>query len=271
MSLTSGPSPAKPAARINLRYRMMRTVGALVLREMGARYGRSPGGYIWAILQPMGIIGILSVAFSLVARSPSLGNSFILFFGTGYTVFHLYSGVEFTIMKSLRYSRNLLNYPIVGWVDAIVARFLLNTLTGILVTYLVLAIIILTLDDPIVLNLSPIIEACLAAVFLGLGVGTLNCVLAGFSVLWDQIWGIISRPLFLLSGVIFLYEDMPPLAQEILWYNPIAHVIGMMRRGFYPTYEAVWVNLYYVFGWSLVTLFLGIVFLRRYHREILSR
>lgn len=66
--------PAHPASaprRVKTReFPTFRTVMALVLREMSSRYGRSPGGYIWAVLEPVGTILILSIAFSFMLRSP---------------------------------------------------------------------------------------------------------------------------------------------------------------------------------------------------------
>lgn len=268
-----GSDPAQPAPGSSTTggFRMARTVTALILREMGSRYGRSPGGYVWAVLEPISMIGILAVGFSLIARSPPLGTSFILFFGTGFALFNVYNDVAATVARSLIYSRALLSYPIVSWVDALTARFLLNALTGIMVLYLILTGLILLQDDPILIDLQPIVEAVSFAMLLGLGIGTLNCALIGLFTLWDKVWGIISRPLFLVSGVIFLYEDMPPLAQDILWYNPLMHVIGRMRTGFYPTYEAAYFSPAYVGGFALVCLFFGVVLLGRYHRFILSR
>jgi capsular polysaccharide transport system permease protein len=45
---------------------------------------------------------------------------------------------------------------------------------------------------------------------LGLGLGVLNCLLVGLFPLWGQVWAILSRPLFLVAGVIFVMEDLPP-------------------------------------------------------------
>lgn len=56
----------------------MRSVSALMLREMSTRYGRTPGGYIWAILEPLGMIIILGLAFALLVRVPAMGTSFLL-------------------------------------------------------------------------------------------------------------------------------------------------------------------------------------------------
>ena len=32
-----------------------------MLREMGSTYGRSPGGYLWVIAEPIGVIAVLSI------------------------------------------------------------------------------------------------------------------------------------------------------------------------------------------------------------------
>ena len=72
------------------RFSTLRTVLALMLREMSTTYGRSPGGYLWAILEPAGGIAMMSVAFGLVLRSPSLGTNFPIFYATGYLPFMMY-------------------------------------------------------------------------------------------------------------------------------------------------------------------------------------
>lgn len=56
----------------------IRNILALILREMSTRYGRTPGGYVWMIVEPMAGIMLLAVGFSLLLRSPSLGISFLL-------------------------------------------------------------------------------------------------------------------------------------------------------------------------------------------------
>ncbi|MCC5956800.1 MAG: hypothetical protein JJU07_11910, partial [Natronohydrobacter sp.] len=43
-----------------------RSISALMLREMATRYGRTPGGYLWAVVEPLGMILILGYAWSLL-------------------------------------------------------------------------------------------------------------------------------------------------------------------------------------------------------------
>ena len=52
---------------------------------------------------------------------------------------------------------------------------------------------------------------------LGLGFGTLNCVLFGFLPTWRNIWNVLTKPLFLMSGMFYTFESLPQRAQAILW------------------------------------------------------
>ncbi len=262
------PPPAQAGPR---RFPTARTVLALVLREMSTRYGRTPGGYAWAVLEPLGAILVLSTAFALVLRTPALGTSFILFYATGYMPFSLYQVLSNTVARAVNFSKPLLKYPAVTWLDAVLARFLLNSLTGILVTILLLTGILAAIDNRTILDLPPVVEAMALAMLLGLGMGVLNCALMGLFPIWEVIWSITTRPLFIASGVIFLYDTLPPLAKDVLWYNPLIHIIGLLRTGFYSTYPAAYVNHVYVLGVSLALLAMGLILMGRYHRDILNR
>jgi len=264
--------PALPPANAGTRrFATIRTIAALILREMSTRFGRTPGGYVWAIAEPLAGILVLSLAFSLVMRTPSLGTSFILFYATGYMPFNLYQNLSNQVARAITFSKPLLQYPSVTWVDAVLARFLLNSLTGILITILLLTGILAVIDSRTILYLPPVVIATALAMLLGLGVGVLNCAIIGLFPIWEMAWSIITKPLFIASGIFFLYDTMPPLARDILWYNPLIHIIGLMRTGFYPTYTAAYVNIPYVLSIALGLLALGLILLGRYHRDILNR
>ena len=264
------PPALPPANAGSRRYATLRAVLALMLREMSTRYGRTPGGYLWAIVEPLAAILVLSIGFSLVLRTPALGNSFLLFYATGYLPFSLFQSLSNMIGRSITFSRTLLQYPAVTWIDAVLARFLLNSLTNILVTVLLLTGILLVADSRATLDLVPAVGAMGLAMLLGLGIGTLNCALSGLFPIWDMTWSIITRPLFIASGIFFLYDDMPPVAKDILWYNPLIHVVGLMRKGFYPTYSGSYISVTYVLVLALGLMAMGQILLGRYHRDILN-
>jgi len=278
MSVPDAPSPTgdrfEPATPVirgaSRRFATARTVLALMLREMSTSYGRSPGGYLWAVLEPLGSIILLSLGFALIARHPPIGTNFILFYATGFLPFALFQDVSHSIARCISYSRALLAYPAVTWMDALLARFILNTLTSLMVGYLILTGILVLFNTGAVISIGPILMALVMAITLAIGVGSMNCVLIGLFPTWSLIWSIVTRPLFLASGVIILFEDLPIWVRDILWYNPLIHVTGEIRRGFYPMYYASYASPAYVLTVGFVLTAFGFVLLGRYHREILN-
>lgn len=263
-------TPAQPSLRPP-RFQTIRTVTALILREMGSTYGRSPGGYVWAVVQPLGVIAVLTLGFSILIRKPALGTSFILFYATGYLPFDLYGEISNKVTAALNYSRPLLAYPRVTWMDAVLARLILNTLTNLTVACILISTILMLIETRTVLEMMPILAGMGLVVLLGLGVGLLNCLLFSLYPVWAVLWGIINRPLFLISGVLFLYEGMPRFAQDILWWNPLLHAISEVRTGFYPTYHADFVSLGYAYGVALALVALGLLLLGKHYKSVLEQ
>lgn len=252
------------------RYRTLRSVMALILREMATTYGRSPGGYLWAILEPVAGTALLTFAFSLAFRSPPIGDSFPLFYATGLLPFMLYMDISSKVSQSILFSRPLLFYPSVTYFDAIIARFILNFITQVLVFVLIIAGIILIFDVQAITDMQSIIFSLIMAGALGLGVGAMNCFLNSMFPVWIRIWAIFNRPMFIISCIFFVYESIPEPYRGILWYNPLVHIIGEMRHAFYFTYDATYVSGVYVFAISGGLFMLALILLNRYHRDILN-
>jgi capsular polysaccharide transport system permease protein len=247
-----------------------RTITALMLREMSSTYGRSAAGYFWAVAEPVGGVVLLTIVFSLALRSPSLGDNFALFYASGMLPFSLYNELANKIGRSISFSKQLLFYPGVTFMDAILARVLLNTLTQAMILVIILGGIIWIYDINVILDVPAITVAIGMAVLLAMGVGTLNCYLFWRLPAWDRIWVILNRPMFIMSCIFFPFESIPAPFQDYLWFNPVVHIVGQMRHGIYATYDPDYVSLTYCFGFGLACLFLGFMFLGRYHREIVN-
>lgn len=268
LNLPQGALPPTPRRRA---FASSRTITALILREMATTYGRSPGGYLWAVLEPVASVALLSVIFSLALRSPSLGSNFQLFYATGIVPLGIFTTVSGRIANAINFSRPLLAYPSVTFMDAILARFILNMLTQIMVAYLILAGIMLFYDTKVIIKLPYIAGAMGLAGALALGIGTLNCFLFTRFPLWSQIWSILMKPIFIISCVFMTFEDLPAWAQDMMWYNPIIHVVGLMRHGFYTSYHAPYVSVAYVMGLSLLAGTFGLLLLYRHQYSLLER
>ncbi|MEM7296363.1 MAG: ABC transporter permease [Pseudomonadota bacterium] len=252
------------------RWAMARSLAALMLREMTTTYGRSLGGYIWAILEPVAGLALITFILSIVFTAPPIGTSFALFYASGFLAFMLYLNVSTKVSQTIRYSKALLFYPRVRYIDALVARFALNMITEMVVAALVLGAILSVLVDQVHLDVTAFVLAIAMGGALALGIGTLNCYLMARFDLWERAWGIFSRPLFIVSSIFFLYETVPHPWRDALWWNPLVHVIGQMRRALYPTYEGQFVSPAYVFGIALACMALGLAALNRSYRDLIN-
>ncbi|WP_240517548.1 ABC transporter permease [Paracoccus salipaludis] len=102
-----------------------------------------------------------------------------------------------------------------------------------------------------------------------MGAGLVDFLMMRFPV-WERAWSILSRPLFLMSGIFYTYELMPKVVQDVLWWNPVLHLVGLMRRGIYVVYPADYVSESYVIAVSLLTLVSGLLLMWRRYRDLLE-
>ena len=266
------PPPPRPAKiKVYKRpFATFRTVIALMLREMATTYGRSPGGFLWVILEPAAGVAILSAIFSAAVRDPALGSSFPLYYATGFIPFSMFMNIHGKVAWSLTFSQQLLAYPSVTWIDAFVARFLLNWIAYLLVTIVVFGGVVFGLGVDVVVHLPTVLLALVTGGILAFSVGAMNCYLYLRFPVWQRAFAIITKPLFFLSCVFFLYEQVPQPFGSWLWWNPIVHVVGLMRRAFYPSYDADYVSLTYVFGLSGLLMLTALLLLKRSYRDLLN-
>lgn len=253
---------------VNLIQQHLRVTAALIVREMSTRFGSKPGGYLWAIFDPVAHVAMMTMIFQAIARMPALGLSFPLFFASGYLPFAFYQRMSGFMAGTVKANKALFSYPIVTPFDAIVSRFILQLMTDTLVTILILVMIIELSGVTQPMNIAGMIEAAGAAALLGLGIGTINIVMFARFPLYEQIFGIINRPLFMVSGVFFLPESLPNPFRDFLLYNPLVHVIMWFREGIYPEYRADLLDKGYVIEFALVCFVAGLLLLTASMREI---
>ncbi|WP_336096903.1 ABC transporter permease [Roseovarius sp. CH_XMU1461] len=244
---------------------------ALILREMSTSYGRTPGGYLWAVAEPVAAVALLTVVFALAFDHPPIGRDFALFYASGYLPFAYYSDLVQKIGVALRFSRPLMAYPKVSWWDALMARFLLNSLTNLVVIGLVLGAIVALSRTPLRPDAGALAAGLGLAAALGAGFGILNAFLFEAFPIWERAWAILNRPLFILSGVLFLPDAVPRPYDDWIWLNPLVHVIAQMRAGLYSGYAPDALSPGYVLGIAALSLLMGLLLLRRHARQLLDR
>lgn len=249
----------------------LRSVWALLLREMVTNNAASFGGVIWGFLQPSLSVALLAMVFSAGFKSPPVGDNFAFFYATGIVPFIMYSKISGSLGDAVRANRKLLQYPRITVLDTLIARLiftiLMQTIVGISLYFVVMTL----WDTKTTIVVGPIFHSTLLAIVLGFGVGVMNCWLFQVVPTWRQIWGIVTTPLFLLSCVIFSYDQVPQPFDGWLYYNPLVHVVALSRTGFYPGYPAHHVEPLYPLCIGLGLSLLGLILLNQGRARLLAR
>ncbi|MEN8657992.1 MAG: sugar ABC transporter permease, partial [Marivita sp.] len=126
---------------------------------MTTTHGRVPGGYLWAVAEPLAGIALLSAIFAIGFHAPALGISFPLFYATGLLPFLAFSDITGKLAQALNFSRPLFAYPAVSVFDAILARFILAVLTQLAVASLLLAGILFLSETRATPDLAVLVQA----------------------------------------------------------------------------------------------------------------
>lgn len=259
--------PLVPKSR---RFKSMRVIMALMLRELESSDSRTSLGFLWSFIDPIASITLMSVVFGVISKTPPIGTNFPLFYMTGIVPFGIYATIANKSAGALKFSRSLLSFPAVKPIDAIIARSLLNFFIEVVV-FLALAFVIIyfwQLDPHIRPDL--VIQSIGLAALLGLGMGCFNAVLFLMVPAYDNLWSIITRPIMLFSGVLFPLASVPEPYASYLWWNPIAHPVELMRAGFYAEVAPKHVAELYVILISLGAFAFGMVMLHRHVRDVID-
>lgn len=206
----------------------------LIQRELRRRNRAIPGGVIWSILEPVITVALLSVGFSWVLRSPPLGQSFALFFASGFGTFMVFQTLSAALAHGFVH---LKRKGRVWWPEALLARVFVNGTLAISAALLIGVGATILSEMPPFAEPAKILAALSLAALLGIGCGVFNCVLFSVLPFWRPVWNVLSRVLFLASGVLFLPEHLPHNLQPLVAFNPLCHMLGLLRDGVYVSYS----------------------------------
>ena len=255
------------AARLQFR-----VITALVRRETRAHFGESRIGYLWAIIEPLAHLLVLGGLFIYILRRHApVGGSLWLFFMTGLVPYFLYAKIASYLCGAVIDNRALLNLPPVKPFDVVLSRAIIEAATYVLVGGLMFITLLLG-GEPHAVPALPLKVAAAVVVItaFGFGVGMINAVIVAFMRNWAIIFSLIFAPLYLLSGIFFLIDEIPSPLRDYVLYNPIVHMIIWFRSGFYPGYSTAYFDPGYLLWCAMAVNVLGLGLMRVTRRKLLE-
>ena len=246
-----------------------RVVHALIIRETRTRFGDSKLGYGWALLEPIAHILLLSLVFAVLMRGrPPIGEEFFIFYYTGIIPYHMFVHTSSSMTYAIAGNGSLLQLPLVGTFDVLMARGLLELLTDTLVAALLLAGFGALGLGALPQDFAGVSTSLLVVWLLGCGCGFLNAVINAFAKSWDKIWAQLTRLLYFCSGIFYVPGMMPEWIRDILAWNPLLHAVDWFRSSFFREYEPHWLDRSYLLTFAVVMLLAGLGLERGLQRRL---
>lgn len=233
---------------------------ALLLRESVSRLFGARAAWFWLFAEPVFHAGYLMFLFAVVRVRHVGGFETPLWILVGLIGYFMFQRPCRQGANAVGANSALFVYRQVLPVDTVLARaFLEGALMLLTAAVLLAAAGLLGLDawpaDPLA-----VVVALLGMWTCGLGFGLVSSVANEITPEVGRVLTMVTRPLYLVSGVVFPLGSLPPVYRDWLMLNPLAHGIEAVRLGFAPFYHAVpGVSLGYLHVSGLVLVLCGLL------------
>jgi ABC-2 type transport system permease protein len=202
---------------------------ALALTEFKIRYFGSVLGYVWSLMRPLMLFGVLYLVFTHIVRFGGGIAHYPLKLLLGIVVWNYFSEATGLAVASLVVRENLLRkiaFPPAAIPLSVVLTSGINFALNLLV---VLFFVLVTGISPAAswLELIPLVA------FVLITTASISMLISLLYVPFrdmQPIWEVVSQMLFWGTPIIYVIETAPNAVREILMMNPLAVVIEQARH-----------------------------------------
>ncbi|RQW87467.1 MAG: ABC transporter permease [Geobacter sp.] len=237
-------------------------VFAFFIRELKTRFGNYRLGYLWALLEPLGHVLVITVIFGALGRRTMPGIDYPLFIITGLFPFLFFRHVWTRSAEAVNSNRALLAYRYVQPLDNIWARVLLELLIFI-AGFVVYLIGVAAFGIPVLPHRPLEVLCAYALLFIfAIGVGIVSGVVSAMFPEVKKCIPFITRPLYFISGVFIPLSVVPEQYRGWLLWNPILHALELAREFYFPSFQNAGATWYYLGLSAMVSLCFGLALYR---------
>ena len=208
------------------RYKYRHLIWILAWVDFKQRYKNSVLGYLWSLLEPLLMLGILYLVFSNLMKNPV--EHYPLFLLMGIIMWSFFTRTTTASLACIRFKPSLIKkvyFPRDIMVIATCTTALLMSLFESVVFIIFLA----AFRIPLSLNILYLPVIIFLYYLLTLGV---SLALAALNVYFQDIqyiWAVVLQIGFFATPVIYPLNVFPKDLLQLLSYNPLAQVIFLAR------------------------------------------
>jgi ABC-type polysaccharide/polyol phosphate export permease len=244
------------------RYRQL--IWALALKELKVRYKRSVLGFLWALLNPALMMGVLTVVFSTILR-----------FGIPhYAIFLLSVLLPWTFFsQSLSYAVESIvgNGELIKKVSVPKLVFpvaaVVSNIINLLLSFIPMALVVLAMRHPFYSTWLYLPVPILALIIFTLGAAFFFAAANVYYRDVAHILQVVISAWFYFTPIIYALDFIPANRQWLFKLNPIIYVINGFRLAIYYGQLPKWSSIAASFACAFIALFIGFAIFRKYQDD----
>lgn len=246
----------------------VRVVGALIMRDLHSRYGRENVGYLWLILEPMLLATMIGLIHSRSATQYGSDIKPVPMSLVGYCNFMTFRSIVSRSEGALESSAMLFYHRTISVFDVLLARAMLEQ-AG---TFMAMMILLGLATAFGISNPPERPLVFMAAVFLMFWICfNMSMIIAAITHERRAIGRLVHPIVYILmplSGCFFMLEAMPGPIREVMLYIPLAHIFELLRYGWFRSATPQYIDVYYLGGWILASMLIGLLLISDVRKRI---
>ncbi|MFY0745649.1 ABC transporter permease [Campylobacter sp. LH-2024] len=255
---------------------MLNVIYALFFRELKTRFGVNKHlGYLWVVGEPMSVILVITIIGTVIREyhhqvMPE-GISIFMFLISGIMPFFMFRSIVTQLMNGIRANLGLFAYKPVKPIHVFIARTLLEFCIYFVIFVSVLFVAGWFFDlNVFPVNLLGVLFCIFLIMILAFALGMCFAIIWHFFEPLRTILGYFSIVLYWTSGILFPTWLTPYTLLEIFSYNPLFHLMELLKYNFFENYPLrIDYSYFYAIFWIILLLFMGF-FIYYYNRQALA-
>ena len=250
-------------------------IRALFLRELELRMSAGKTGLFWTFSEPFFQIFIFIIIRLIIVngtgQSAITHYDYAVFMASGFVAFNIFKSILSTSSGAFMANKALFSYKQVKPIDTIVGRVMIELFLSSIIMFIFLLIgFFFQYDNFLPDNTLLVFAGYLWFVIFSFAISLVVAIGNSFFLSIGKFISIISFGLLIFSAVFFPLISLPPVAQEILLYNPLVHFMEMIHGAYLDGLDDRFVDYHYMLLWTVIPLFVGFWLYIKLEKRLIS-
>lgn len=207
----------------NYRYLLIE----LVRRDIKTKYRRSALGIMWSVLNPLGMMAVMTVVFSNIFRGGI--ENFPVYLMCGQVIYNFFSEASNMAMTSILDNAPLIKKVYVPKYLFPISR-ICSSFVNLLTAFIALTIVVIVTRTQLYWTLGLIVFPIFYIFIFSLGVGLILATLVVSFRDMMHLYGVILTAWMYVTPIFYSVDMLPENMQFIFAFNPLASIVEMLRE-----------------------------------------